>query len=427
MKIVYFNYDDEPRSDYLCIDCRSFYASCEAVIRGLNPLEAMLVVMSGGDRPSGLILSASPKAKEVLGISNVTRRFELPDHPNLIIAPPQMQKYIDINLKIIETIKNYVPIEDIHIYSIDELFIRYDNVKCLYKNVDVKLFALALMRKIREATGIHTATGIGDNMLLAKLALDNAAKQSSHSIAEWRYEDIPQTLWKIQKLSDFWGIGNRTEKRLHDKGIRNIEELANYDPYSLKKSMGMIGAQLHAHANGIDRSQIGDEYRPIEKSISNSQILPKDYIDEQAIKVIIREMSDLVASRLRNMEAQTECITLSIRYSKIESETGFSRQLKITGTNQTKMITSYMLTIFDTYYQPGRYVRQVGVGCSKLVFNTAIQLDLFSEPMKQINQDTLNYLRDKIRDKYGFRSLIYASSLLEHATAISRSTKVGGH
>ncbi|MHC5267685.1 Y-family DNA polymerase [Enterococcus sp. LJL98] len=424
---MYFDYDAEPHGDYLCIDCRSFYASCEAVMRGLNPLETMLVVMSGGDRPSGLILSASPKAKEVLGISNVTRRFELPDHPDLIIAPPQMQKYIEINLKIIETIKNYVPIEDIHIYSIDELFIRYDNVKRLYKNVDVKLFALAMMRKIQEATGIYTATGVGDNMLLAKLALDNAAKQSEHSIAEWRYEDVTQTLWQIENLSDFWGIGSRMEKRLQEKGIRTVKELANYDPYSLKNSLGVIGAQLHAHANGIDRSQIGDNYQPTEKSISNSQILPKDYNNERDIQVIIKEMSDLVASRLRKLQAQTACVRLSIGYSKSESETGFSRQLKIAETNSTKLIANSLLQIFETHYQPGKHVRQVGVTCSKLVYNTSIQLDLFSDPDNQINQEKLNDLRDKIRDKYGFHSLIHASSLLDHATAIDRSVKIGGH
>lgn len=424
---MYFNYDDEPRSHYLCIDCRSFYASCEAVMRGLNPLETMLVVLSGGDRPSGLVLSASPKAKEVLGISNVTRRFELGNHPDLIMAPPRMAEYIKINLAIIETIKTYVPIEDIHIYSIDELFIRYDNVKQLYNNVDVKLFALAIMRKIQENTGIYTATGIGDNMLLAKLALDNAAKNSKHSIAEWRYEDVPETLWKIENLRAFWGIGGRTEKRLLDKGIRNIKELANSDPYRLKQSTGMIGAQLHAHANGIDRSQIGDEYQPAEKSISNSQILLKDYIDVREIQVIVREMSDLVASRLRKRDVKTECIRLSIGYSKVESETGFSRQLKIPGTNNTKAITSHMLHLFDQYYQTGKYVRQIGVGCSKLIDDNNIQLDLFSEPEEQINQDKLNDLYDKIRDKYGFRSLVHASSLLDSATAISRSTKVGGH
>lgn len=424
---MYFDYNLEPRSDYLCIDCRSFYASCEAVLRGLNPLESMLVVLSGDDRPNGLILSASPKAKEIFGISNVTRRFEVPNHPDLILAPPQMQKYIDINLEIIETIKAYVPIEDIHIYSIDELFIKYDNVKKLYNNVDVKLFARAIMRKIQEKTGIYTAIGIGDNMLLAKLALDNAAKSSQHSMAEWRYEDVPHTLWQIKNLSDFWGIGSKTKKRLLDKGIRNIEELANYDPYALKRSMGMIGAQLHAHANGIDRSQIGDGYQPAEKSISNSQILLKDYLDVADIKVIVREMSDLVASRLRKLETKTECISLSIGYSKIESEKGFSRQLKIAATNDTKMITNHMLHLFDKYYQTGKYVRQVSVGCSKLVEDTNIQFDLFSEPTEQINQDKLNYLRDKIREKYGFTSLFHASSLLESATAISRSTKIGGH
>ncbi|MEG0293287.1 Y-family DNA polymerase [Enterococcus sp.] len=424
---VYFDYSQEPRSDYLCIDCRSFYASCEAVMRGLDPLKALLVVLSGGDRPGGLILSASPQAKERLGVSNVTRRSEVPNHPDLILAPPRMKEYIEINLKILETIATYVPPEDFHVYSIDEVFVKYDNVKHLYQNKDVTLFALALMRKIAENTGIRTAIGIGDNMLLAKLALDNEAKKNPLAIAEWRYESVPSKVWTIQKMTDFWGIAHGTKKRLNDKGIRTIQELANYDPYRLKHSMGVIGAQLHAHANGIDRSQIGDVYKPAEKSLSNSQILLKDYNDVREIKVIIREMSDLLASRLRKKQAKTACIHLFIGYSKIEQSTGFSHQLKIPETNNTKTISLGLLQLFDQSYQPGTYVRQIGVGGSRLHSHTNIQLDLFENPEEQIKQEQLHYLKDKIREKYGFQSLIYASSLLENATAISRSTKIGGH
>ena len=424
---MYFNYDDEPRSDYLCIDCRSFYASCEAVLRGLDPLETMLVVMSGGDRPGGLILSASPKAKEVLGISNVTRRFELPDHPDLIIAPPQMQKYIEMNLQMMETITQYVPADDIHVYSIDELFIRYDYVKKLYHHTDVKLFALAIMRQILKKTGIPTAIGIGDNMLLAKLALDNAAKKNANAIAEWRYETIAQTVWNIKELSDFWGIGHQTKKRLLDKGIRTVEELAHYNPYLLKQSMGAMGVQLHAHANGIDRSQIGDIYQPSDKSVSHSQILLTDYDNRSTIKVIIQEMSDLVASRLRQSHVKTECLYLSIGYSKTEREKGFSKQLKIPATNDQKEMTHYLFYLFDSSYQIGKPVRQVSVGCTKLVQDISLQLDLFTDPYEQLNQAKLNHLQDKIREKYGFSSLMYASSLLEGATAKSRSTKIGGH
>ncbi|MEM5057955.1 excinuclease ABC subunit A, partial [Enterococcus faecalis] len=167
---MYFDYNFEPRGDYLCIDCKSFYASVECVARGLNPLTAMLVVLSGADRPGGLVLASSPTAKRVLGISNVTRKFELPNHPDLLQVPPRMGLYIETNMKIVNIIRRYVSDDDIHVYSIDELFIRYDKVKNLYGNIDVKLFAKAIMRKILQETGIYTTIGIGDNMLLAKLA-----------------------------------------------------------------------------------------------------------------------------------------------------------------------------------------------------------------------------------------------------------------
>lgn len=425
--MMYFNYDLEPRTDYLCIDCRSFYASCEAVMRGLHPLETMLVVLSGADRPGGLVLSASPKAKEVLGISNVTRSYDVPKHKDLVIAPPRMYEYIKINMLILETIQKYVPAEDIHVYSIDELFIRYDNVKHLYNNADVRLFARALMRKIIEATGIYTATGIGDNMLLAKLALDNEAKKNHDSIAIWRYEDVPSKVWGIKKMTDFWGIGSRTEKNLKGKGIMTIEELANYDPYRLKKSMGLIGAQLHAHANGIDRSQIGQLYQPTEKSLSNSQILLKDYDNVQDIKVIIREMAELIAARVRHIHAQTGNIGLFIGYSKVECVRGFSKQMKIPPTNNSKIITNYMMKIFDENYKPGLYVRHVGVSCSHFNYDTGTQISLFENTDEILKQEKLDLLTDKIREKFGFASIIHASSLLENATAVSRSKKVGGH
>lgn len=425
--LLYFDYDLEPRSDYLCIDCRSFYASCEAVMRGLDPLKAILVVLSGGDRPGGLILSASPKAKELLGVSNVTRRSEVPYHPDLIFAPPRMKEYIAINLKILDTITTYVPPEDVHVYSIDEVFVKYDHVKHLYHEAKVTLFAKSIMLKIKEATGIQTAIGIGDNMLLAKLALDNEAKMAPHFISEWRYEDVKNKVWGIKKMTDFWGISRRTEKRLNNRGIHTIAELANYDPHRLKDSMGIMGTQLHAHANGIDRSQIHEIYQPKEKSLSNSQILLKDYDDIRDIKVIIQEMGDLLASRLRHIHAKTSRVSLFIGYSKIESETGFSRQIKILETNNTKTIVNSLIQIFNQHYHTGSYVRQIGVSASNLSYHTNIQLDLFEDIEQQIKQEKLHFLKDKIREKYGFQALIHASSLLENATAISRSTKIGGH
>lgn len=423
---MYFDYRFEPRGDYLCIDCKSFYASVECADRGLDPLKALLVVLSGADRPGGLVLAASPMAKKVLGISNVTRKFELPDHKDLICVPPRMNLYIEKNMQIVNIIRRYVSDEDIHVYSIDELFVRFDKVKKLYNNCSVKSFAKALMRKILVETGIYTTVGIGDNMLLSKLALDNEAKKNPDMIAEWRYEDVEEKVWAIQELTDFWGIGRKTAANLSKRGITNIRDLANMNPFLLKHSFGSIGVQLHAHANGIDRSVITQKYKPMEKSISNSQILLKDYTNRTEIEIIIREMSDLVSSRLRKSSVQTECISISIGYSRGELMTGFTHQMKIPPTSNTKVITNYALKLFDEHYD-GFAVRSVGISCSKLQYQTSLQLDLFSDTERQIRQEKLDFLCDKIRDKYGFKSLIHASSLLDGATAISRSSKVGGH
>ena len=423
---MYFDYNFEPKGDYLCIDCKSFYASVECVDRGLDPLKTMLVVLSGADRPGGLVLAASPMAKKELGISNVTRKYELPPHPDLLQVPPRMGLYIEKNMQIVDIVRRYASDDDIHVYSIDELFVRYDKVKELYNNVDVKLFAKALMRKILIETGIYTTIGIGDNMLLAKLALDNEAKKNPNMIAEWRYQDVPTKVWSIDKLTDFWGIGERTAKALYRKGINTIKDLANFNPFLLKESMGTIGEQLHAHANGIDRSQIDKKYIPLEKSISNSQILLKDYTDLREIEVIVREMSDLVSSRLRKIHAQTECVSLTIGYSSFALLNGFSHQIKVPATSSTSQITSYILELFYKHYEHFP-VRSVAISCSKLVYQTSIQLDLFTDPNKLIRQEKLDFLCDEIRHRYGFKALIHASSLLPGATGVSRSSKIGGH
>ena len=233
-------------------------------------------------------------------------------------------------------------------------------------------------------------------------------------------------MWGIDCLTDFWGIGEKTAQKLHQKKIDTIGDLANYNPFLLKESMGAIGVQLHAHANGIDRSRIDQKFKPLEKSVSNSQILLKDYTNIREIEVIVREMSDLVASRLRKIHAQTECIRLSIGYSDSHLIRGFSHQMKIPATANTKQLTAYALQLFYNHYEYFS-VRTVAVSCSKLIYQTSIQLDLFSDPEKMVQEEKLDYLCDKIRNRYGFKALVHASSLLPGATAISRSSKIGGH
>lgn len=186
-----FRYELEPKGDYAFIDMKSFYASCELVSRGLNPLKEMLIVMSTADNTSGLILASSPKAKKVLGISNVSRKWDLPseiDNPavkDLIIAPPRMRYYIQQNLKIQNVVRNYAADEDIMWYSIDEGVV--DLTKSLNYFVPdeelsraekLDIISQRIQRDILRETGIYSTVGMSNsNPLLAKLALDNEEKK----------------------------------------------------------------------------------------------------------------------------------------------------------------------------------------------------------------------------------------------------------
>jgi DNA polymerase V len=422
-----FNYSEEKSNDIFCIDVKSFYASVECVERGLHPLKALLVVMSNAENSGGIVLAASPMAKKILGISNVSRKWEIPPHPDLIIVPPRMGFYIEKNTEINDIFRKYVSDEDLHIYSIDESFVSVRGSLKLFKRKNAYDMARMIQYHIFKKTGLYVTIGIGDNMLMAKLALDNEAKHNSDFIAEWRYEDVPKTVWKIENLTDMWGIGSRTARRLNSLGIKTVYDLAHANFYQLRDSLGLIGEQLYANAWGIDRSDIRDSYRPLEKSYGNSQILKKDYFKRQEIKIVIREMAEQVATRIRKHHCQTGSISLSISYSKYEEQSGFSRQLKIPVTSNTKKLVGYCFEIFNKYYEDDKAVRRIGITYSKLTYTSDIQLDLFENPIEQITNEKLDSLVDKIRDKYGFQSLVHASSLMDGATAIDRSSLVGGH
>ncbi|MDE8065340.1 Y-family DNA polymerase [Erysipelothrix rhusiopathiae] len=432
-----FDYDKEPSRDILCIDCKSFYASCEAVARGLNPLKTKLVVMSYPsdsvrERGSGLILASSPMAKKAYGISNVSRARDLPfPYPeDLVIAPPRMNLYMTVHRQINEIFRCYVDDQNVATYSVDETFLdvtdslSYFNCKTAYE------LAKIIQIHVYKDIGIYTTVGIGDNPLLAKLALDNEAKHTRDMKAEWRYEDVVSKLWKIETITDFWGIGSRTALRLKRMGIDTIEQLAHANYHHLKKEMGVIGMQLYAHAWGIDRTFLGEHYIPKSKSIGNSQVLNRDYTNKQEIIVVIREMADQVATRLRKENKYTKCIGLWIGYSLSyideTGKTGFSKQVKIEATNNSARIAEALLQIFDQYYDV-QVVRNLGINCTQLENPTQDQLSLF-EPLEIKDRDRkLDQVVDDVRSKFGFAKLVYASSLTQGGRAIARSSLVGGH
>ena len=361
-----FDYSKEPRRDVLCIDVKSFYASVECVERGLDSLKTMLIVMSSADNAGGLVLAASPMAKKVLGISNVTRKDEVPDHPDLIIVPPRMNLYMKRNSEINNLLKRFVADEDHSVFSVDESFIditpslRYFNCDTIYR------LAKIIQRVIYNHMGLYVTIGIGDNPLLAKLALDNEAKNTPGFVAEWRYEDVQEKVWAISLITEFCGIGKRMAARLKMSGIESIYDLAHADSYLLKHRFGVMELQLFAHSWGIDRSFLGEKRQVAkEKSFGNSQVLPRDYARKDQIELVLKELLDQVATRLRNSNCQTEYVSIFVGYSKGQVDglgrSGWRKQLKIARSNNTKVLTEHVLKLFRENYVPGIDIRNLGV------------------------------------------------------------------
>lgn len=432
-----FDYSKEPSRDILCIDCKSFYGSVECVERGLNPLKAKLVVMSyPSDDPnlrgSGLILAATPAAKAAYRISNVSRARDLPfPYPeDLIIASPRIALYMRKNMEINNIYKEYADEQNHAVYSIDESFLDVTDSLRMFGAKNANELARMIQIDVYKRTGIYTTVGIGDNPLLAKFALDLESKKNPNMRAEWRYEDVREKLWTIDTLTDVWGIGRKTAVKLYRMGIFNMRDLAHANFYELKEKFGVLGTQLFASSWGIDRSFLGQKYSPKSKSIGNSQVLNRDYTRRKEIEIVIKEMADQVATRLRRSGAKAEVVALWIGYSMgyidRSGNRGFSQQMKVPATNSSKQIASYLFQIFNRHYKY-QDIRHVGVNCSKLVFSNALQLDLFADPDEQVRDLKVDYVVDTIRKKYGFKSIVHANSLLEGGRAIARSSLVGGH
>ncbi|OFT41499.1 Y-family DNA polymerase [Aerococcus sp. HMSC06H08] len=429
-----FDYEKEPSRDILCIDCKSFYASVEAVDRGLDPLKAKLVVMSyppdgPRKRASGLILASSPAAKRAYGISNVSRAGDLPyPYPaDLYIVPPRMRYYMKKNQEINQIYQSFVAAEDHAVYSIDESFMDITSSMRLFKQKTAEDFAAMVQRAVFEQTGIYVTVGIGDNPLLAKLALDNAAKHRATMRAEWRYADVPQTLWQIDCLTDFWGIGKRMARHLQALGIQTIRDLAHSNPYLLRDKFGRLGEQLYAHSWGIDRSFIEPLQAPASKSLGNHQILPRDYDQASEILTVVKEMGEQVATRLRREGYKAQGLTLVLAYSKAYSAPDgrtFRRASgRLLASQRRGEILDVLQALFDQIYEV-QLVRSLGVTAFDLVEVECEQLSLFSAAPET---DALEAVIDKIRQKYGFKSLVPATSLCSGACAIARSQLVGGH
>lgn len=407
----------------MCIDLKSFYASCECVERNINPFTTPLVVANPNQGKGAITLAITPYLKNK-GIKSRTRLYEIPPWIKYEIVKPRMSLYVAKSKEIISIYLDFVSEEDLHVYSIDECFLDVTHYLKMYNKTDVAL-AKEILKTITKKTGLTANCGIGPNMLLAKIAMDTEAKKYKDGIAKWTYDDVKTKLWPITPLSKMWSIGKRLEVRLNALGLYKVGDIANFKKEELIKRFGILGEELFEHANGIDNSTISDfKMPPKNSSYSASQVLFKDY-NGNNIKIIIRETIEVICRRLRKNNKQASIIGLGIGYS-IDVGGGFYHSMKVNPTIDEGEFFQVCSNIFDKYYDDNP-IRKVSVVAGALVDASSIQLNLFSNVKTMEDNKKLNDTVDAIKEKYGKNSIIKASNLLSDSTAIERNGKIGGH
>ncbi|ARW07041.1 DNA polymerase thumb domain-containing protein [Bacillus atrophaeus] len=411
-------YSQFPRKNILCIDMKSFYASVSAVTMGLNPMTCYLAVVGNTDRQGSVVLAASPTLKKDFGIKTGSRLFEIPDDPRIHVVNPQMKLFIRVSSEITKLFYRFVPEKCVHTYSIDESFLDAGKE-------NPEEMAKAIQSSMWREFGLMCTVGIGDNILLSKLALDLGSKKTKSGIARWRYEDVPNKLWKVHPLSKMWGIGGRMERNLNRMGISTVGQLAKFPLELLEKKFGIMGNQLFYHAHGIDLSEIGAPLMQGQISYGKSQILLLDYTKKEDIKAVLLEICEEVARRARTHNKVGRTISLGIGYSKDEFGGGFHRTKTIDLLiNITMDIYRYCLMLLDKFYT-GKTVRSISVTLSNIEEDVNQQLSLFEKDSEKRRK--LGFVMDGIRSKYGSKAILRAVSYTPAGTALYRAGLTGGH
>lgn len=417
-----YNFLMDKKRSIAVIDLKAFYAFVECVDRNLNPMTTPLVVTDIERGEGTIVLSVSPFLK-ALGIPSRLRKRDLPDIPGMIYAKPRMSRYIEKSCEVISIILNYVGEDDIHVYSIDEVFINLGPYLDLY-NLTPYALIKKIQKNILQKTKLITTAGISYNMFLAKAALDLDAKNKPPYISEWNKKDIETKLWPIKPLSKVWGISRGYETKLNKIGIETVEQLAKTPRELLVQKFGIIGGQLHDLANGIDDSDIRNKYTSKDTSFTVGQVLPRNYSKEET-KLIIKEMADDLCYRLREQHLLAKTFSLSVSYAN--NEGGFHRRLSVDiPTNDSQEILNELIKLYDRYVT-NKDIRSVHLGAATIKSDEIKQMSIFDDLTKKKDREQLIKTIDLLKQKYGKNIILRGSSLLKESTAKERHEQIGGH
>ena len=500
---------------YIAIDLKSFYASVECIERGLDPLKTNLVVADVSRTEKTICLAVSPALKKY-GIpgrprlfevvqkvreANIRREKQAPCHrfsgtsfdetelnrsPELqisyIAAAPRMSRYMEYSTRIFDIYLRYIAPEDMHVYSVDEVFIDATAYLHTY-GLTAHELALRMIRDVLRETGVTATAGIGTNMYLCKIAMDIVAKrmpadEDGVRIAELDEESYRNQLWNHVPLTDFWRVGPGYAKKLKEVGIYTMGDVARcslgkdtdyYNEDLLYKLFGINAELLIDHAWGWEPATIAEikAYRPEKNSLSTGQVLQCPYTAQKA-KLIVREMTDLLVLDLVDKKLVTDQMVLTVGYD-IESLTNPEIRRKYHGevttdrygrhvpkhahgtanlscqTSSTKLIMKAVEELYDRIINPDLLVRRITVVASRVVPEREAdqkevfeQLDLFTDYQaleQEREQEKQELDKEKriqkaildIQKKYGKNAVLRGMNFEEGATTRERNGQIGGH
>ena len=412
---------------YLCIDLKSFYASVECRERGLDPFKTCLVVADPERTEKTICLAVSP-AMKALGVPGRCRVFEIPKGIDYIMAPPRMQRYIDYASEIYGIYLKYIAKEDIHVYSIDEVFVEVTDYLSMYQ-MDAKELAITMMQDVYETTGITATCGIGTNLYLAKIALDIISKHSKDHIGELNEESYCRKLWRHKPITDFWRIGKGIAKRLESQGIYTMEGIAKADEDMLYRMFGVDAELLIDHAWGRESTLMSDikNYRARSHSLSSGQVLCRDYSFEEG-KLIVKEMAELLALELVDKGLVTDSIMLHIGYANRHEWKPAHGTISMTiTTSSAKQLMAYTEKLYNQIVDPYQYIRRITITYNRVVDEAYAQYDLFTDPEELEREYLLQKATLEIKERFGKNAVLRGMNLEKAGTTMERNQQIGGH
>ncbi len=470
---------------YAAIDLKSFYASVECVERGLDPLKTNLVVADVSRTEKTICLAVSPSLK-AYGIGGRARLFQVVErlqevnrdrlynspqgiltgksvdddvlkaHAELAVdyvaAPPRMAYYMDYSSRIYKIYLRFVAPEDIHVYSIDEVFIDVTDYLKTYRCTAHELVRRMISAVLAE-TGITATAGIGTNLYLAKVAMDIVAKhipadKDGVRIAQLDEESYRRQLWSHRPLRDFWRVGRGISAKLEANGMYTMGDVARRsltDENLLYSLFGVAAELLIDHAWGWEPCTMEyiKSYRPTEHSFSMGQVLPEPYSFKKA-RVVVQEMAESIALRLVKHHMVSDQLALGVGFDATHRYANTTARLP-RQTSSARLITKSLLEIFDRIVGTDQLVRRINISTNHIVDEKKAkenvpqrQLDLFVDAQQQererkaeeeslAREHKMQCVTLEIKKKYGKNALLRGTDFEEGATARERNKQIGGH